>query len=221
VRRATRSLFGAFAHANPAPKRQQAITPRLMRGMCKLAGLASPQTHDAPASITADLAILGLFFAMRSCENIATPKPGHTKTVSMNGATFLDSNKRETPHDHPGLALSAHVTHTFEDQKNRDKKDRRSQKRTDDPALCPVQRAASLIERVRCLASGFAGDAAINTCAHKASQGVLVTLQFASGFLRSQLRHPCSALDARNHLDSTPPTSAPNPSGLVPPWVCS
>jgi hypothetical protein len=59
--------------------------------------------------------------------------------VSMNGVTFLDSNTRETPHDHPGLALSAHVILTFEEQKNREKNDRRSQKRTDDPALCPVR----------------------------------------------------------------------------------
>jgi hypothetical protein len=123
----------------------------------------------------------------------------------MNGVTFLHSNERETPHDHPGLPLSAHDTLTFEDQMNREKSDRGSQKRTDDPALCPVQRAASLIERVRRLTPGFTGDAVINTCAHKASQGILVTLQLGSGFLRSQSRHACSALRGKKvfGFDST------------------
>jgi hypothetical protein len=95
--------------------------------MCNSAGLAFPETHDTPASITANLTILALFFAMRSCKNTTAPKPRRTQTASMNGVTFLDSNKREIPHDHPGLALSAHVTLTFEDQKNREKNDRRSQ----------------------------------------------------------------------------------------------
>jgi hypothetical protein len=50
----------------------------------------------------------------------------------MNGVTFLDSQEREIPHDHPGIALAAHVTLLFRDQKNGDKSARRSQKRTED-----------------------------------------------------------------------------------------
>jgi hypothetical protein len=193
---ATRSLFKAFANADPAPKRQRAITPKLLRGMYTLAGLEFEVTRDTPAAIATDLAILGLFFAMRSCENTTTPKPGRTKIVDMIGVIFLDSDKREIPQNHPGISLAAHVTLLFADQKNRDKNARRTQKRTDDPVLCPVRRAASLIERIRRLVPGFSGSTTINTYMHKAREG-LVQLQLASGFLRSQLRHACSTLGGK------------------------
>jgi hypothetical protein len=125
-----RALFQAFANADPAAKCQHAITPKLLRGMYQLAGLGFPATHDTPAAIAADLAIAGFFFAMQSCENTTTPKPGCTRTVTMDGITFLDPDKREIPQDHPGLEMAAHVTFIFVDQKNKDKNARRSQKRT-------------------------------------------------------------------------------------------
>ena len=117
-----RSLFKAFESADPAFKRQRAITPKLLRGMyITLAGLAFAETHDTPSAIAADLAIVGLFFAMRSCENTTAPQPGKTKTVDMHGVTFLDNNKREMPQNHLGLALAVYVTFLFADQKNGDK----------------------------------------------------------------------------------------------------
>ena len=164
--------------------------------MYTLAGLEFEVTRDTPAAIATDLAILGLFFAMRSCENTTTPKPGRTKIVDMIGVIFLDSDKREIPQNHPGISLAAHVTLLFADQKNRDKNARRTQKRTDDPVLCPVRRAASLIERIRRLVPGFSGSTTINTYMHKAREG-LVQLQLASGFLRSQLRNACSSLGGK------------------------
>ena len=173
-----------------------AITPKLLRGMCTLAGLSLPMTHDLPAAIAADLAVVGLFFAMRSCENTTTPKPGKTKTVDMLGVTFLDREKREIPHDHPGLTLAVFVTFLFADQKNGEKNDRRTQERTDDPVLCPVRRAASLIERIRRLVPEFTGATTINTYVHQ-SRTKLATLQIASGYLRNQLRHTCTILGGR------------------------
>jgi hypothetical protein len=144
----------------------------------------------------ADLAIVELFFAMRSCENTATPQPGRTKTIDMAGVTFLDRDKREMPHEHPGLTLAVCVTFLFADQKNQEKNDRRAQKRTDDPVLCPMQRAASLIERIRRLVPGFTGTTTVNTCAQHFRKG-LVTLQLVSGFLRTQLRHTCATLGGK------------------------
>jgi hypothetical protein len=194
---ATRSLFNAFANADPATKRQQAITPEPLQGTHTLAGLEFRETRDTPAAIATNLAILGLFFAVRSCENTTTPKPGRTKTADMIGVIFLDKGKREIPQEHPGIALAAHVTLLFADQKDRHKKARRTQKRTDDPVHCPVRRAASLIERIRRLVPVFPGSlTAINTCMHRAKEG-LVKLQLARGFLRSQLRHACSALGGK------------------------
>jgi len=107
---ATRALFKAFSNADLAPKRQRAITPKLLQGVHRLAGLEFPERRDTPAAIATDLAVLGLLFAMRSCENTTTSKPGKTKTVEMVGAIFLNNNKREIPHDHPGLSMAAHVT---------------------------------------------------------------------------------------------------------------
>jgi hypothetical protein len=135
---ATRSLFKAFANADPATKRQRAITPKLLQGTHTSAGLEFREMRDTPAAIATNLAILGLFFAVRSCENITTPKPGRTKTAGMIGLIFLDKDKREIPQEHPGIALAGHGTLPFADQKNRHKNARRTQKRTDDPVLCPV-----------------------------------------------------------------------------------
>jgi hypothetical protein len=181
LRPATRALFNAFSNADPAPKRQRAITPKLLRAMYTLAGLEFEETRDNPAAISTDLAILGFFFAMRSCENTTTPQPGLTKTV---------------PQDHPGISQAVYVTLRFADQKNRDKDARRTQRRTDDPVLCPVRRAASLIGRIRRLVPAFAGSTTINSYTHQTNQGP-VTLQLASGFLRSQLRHTCSTLGGK------------------------
>ena len=109
----------------------------------------------------------------------------------MRGVTFLDVNKREIPQSHPGLAFAVYVTLLFADQKNGDKNARRTQKRTDDPVMCPVRRAASLIERIRRLVPSFSGETTINTYAQKSVKG-LVTLQLASGYLRQQLRYSCT-----------------------------
>ena len=166
---ATHSLFKAFENANPAPNQQRAITPKYT-----LAGLAFPESRDTPPAIAADLAIVGLFFAIRSCKNtIATPQPGKTKTVDMLGLTFLDNNKLEIPQDHPGLALAVYVTFLFADQKNRDKNARQTQKRTNNPVLCTVRRAASLIKRIRRLVPDFSGSSTFNTYSQQAARGAL------------------------------------------------
>jgi hypothetical protein len=61
-----KALFQAFNNVNPAAKRQQAITPKLLRGMFRLAGVAVDLTHDSPAAIIAELSIVAFFFAMGS-----------------------------------------------------------------------------------------------------------------------------------------------------------
>ena len=140
--------------------------------------------NDLPTAIAADLAIVGLFFATRSCENATAPEPGQTKMADVHSAAFPDNNKRDIPQDHPGIALAAHVTLLFVDQMSRDKSAWRTQKRTDDPILCPVRCAASLIERMCHPVPEFSGLTTINAHACKASKG-LVTLQLVSGFLRN------------------------------------
>jgi hypothetical protein len=75
-RPSTHFIFSTFANADPAPKRQGAITPKLLRAMHTLAGLEFRETHDSPAAAAADLAILG-FFAIchalvRECHHYST-----------------------------------------------------------------------------------------------------------------------------------------------------
>ena len=87
---ATHPLFKAFESAVPARKRQWAITPKLLRGLYTLAGLAFPGTHNTPGAIAADLALVGLFFTMRSYKNTTTPQQGQSNTAGMLGVTFLE-----------------------------------------------------------------------------------------------------------------------------------
>jgi hypothetical protein len=189
---ATCSLFKAFSNAHPAPQCQRAITPKLLRGMHASAGLDLPTTHDLPAAVAADLAVVGSL-----CAHARTPQ-----LPNQAGVTFLDRDKRETPHEHPGLSLAVCVKFLFADQKNREKNDWRSQKRTDDPVLCPVRRAASLIERIWRMVPGFTVATTVKTCAQHSRKGP-VTLQLASGFPRTQLRPTCATLGVFcfDHMD--------------------
>ena len=54
------------------------------------------------------------------------------------GTAFLDNDKREIPQDQPGLALAARVTLLLANQNDGVKNPRRTQKRTNNPVLCPV-----------------------------------------------------------------------------------
>jgi hypothetical protein len=47
-----------------------------------------PEAHDNVLSITAELAIVGFSFAMRSCEFTATPNPGRTKIIHLWAGMF-------------------------------------------------------------------------------------------------------------------------------------
>jgi hypothetical protein len=116
--------------------------------MYRLAGVGLAATHDSPLAVAAELAIVAFFYAMRSCECTTTPTPGRTKIINLLGMIFRDKRKKEVPHDSPHLMESAYVSFTFIDQKNKEKMDTRSQQTTGDPILCPVRRAASLVQRI-------------------------------------------------------------------------
>ena len=88
---------------------------------------------------------------------------------------------------------------THRSTKKGDKSARHTQERADDAVLCPVQRAASLIERACCLVPEFLGSAAISACSHEACHCKgLATLQLASGFLGSQLQRTCAKLGGKH-----------------------
>jgi hypothetical protein len=160
--------------------------------MFRLAGVAVLLTHDSPAAIIAELAIVAFFFAMRSCECTTTPTPGKTKTINLPGIIFRDRNKQVVPHDSPDLAEAEHVSLTFEDQKNNEKNDTRSQRRTDDPILCPVRRSASLVSRILRLVPNHGASTTVNTILDSGT-----VLAMSQEFLRDRLRVTCTALGGK------------------------
>ena len=104
--------------------------------------------NDAEDHAT-DLIILAFFFAMRSCEYVTATPPGRTKTITLGCITFWTESRQLVPHDDPRLyQISVYVRIVFLDQKNGEKFEVRSQKRTGDPDLCPVICAARAVRRV-------------------------------------------------------------------------
>jgi hypothetical protein len=194
-----RSLFRAFENVDPAPQRQKAATPKLLRRMFRLAGVGLSPSHDSAFSTIAELAIFGYFFAMRSCENTSTPKPGRTKIVCLLGLIFRDHHKRVIPHSHPGLSMAVYITVVFVSQKNHKKMDKRTQRRTTDAILCPVKCAASLVERILRLVPAHSTATTINTV-HL--QGATLTL--TGEFLRDRLRATCSTYGGKAEFGFDP-----------------
>ena len=134
-------------------------------------------------AIMAELFIVAFFFAMRSCECTTTPTPGKTKTIDLLGILYRDCNKQivlpESPDD---LTTAEYVSFTFEEDQK--KNDTRSQRRTNDPVLCPVWRApASLVSRIQRLVPNHSATTPTNI--------IIVSrtiLEMSQEFLRDRLR---------------------------------
>jgi hypothetical protein len=161
--------------------------------MFRLAGAAAGLTHDSTAAIIAELSIVAFFFAMRSCECATTPTPGKTKTINLAGVMFRNCNKQTVLHDSPDLADAEHVSLTFEDQKNNEKNNARSQQRTNDPMLCPVCRSVSLVSRILRLVPSCRPSTAVNAIFDSGT-----ALAMSQEFLRERLRVTCTALGGKN-----------------------
>jgi hypothetical protein len=138
--------------------------------------------------ITAELAIMGYFYAMRSCEFTRTARPGRTRVITFNGLQFRDKFNNTIPHDSPSLHRAFRVTVTFADQKNGQKHDKRTHQRTRDPVLCPVARLVSLVRRIRRTIPTFDGLTPI--CAYRSPKGD--TLNITATYLRKTLRTVCN-----------------------------
>lgn len=176
------NLLKSYTDVDPATKRQKAISPKLLRHMYSLAKGGGDNINF----ITAQLAIGGFFFAMRSCEQVQTPVPGKTKIIDLDGCTFRCKNKREIPHSSKHLHTAEYITITWKDQKNGIRMDSRTQRRTGDPILCPVTAFAYLIHRIRLTVPDYNPSTPIcavyvDGCPRSITQE----------FLRNQLRMAC------------------------------
>ena len=70
--------------------------------------------------------------------------------ITLGCITFFTSNRKRIKHSDPLLAEKAeYVRVKFEDQKNGEKSEFRSQRRTNDNSLCPVIRFVRVVKRIR------------------------------------------------------------------------
>jgi hypothetical protein len=130
-------LLRAFENVDPPPKRQKAITPRLLRCLARYGSTSRIVERSYDHAV--DLIIAAFFFAMRSCEYTITPKEGLTKRITLGNVTFRDDRKNIIKHSDLDLENKArYVTVRFEAQKNREKCDVKTQRSTGDYVLCPL-----------------------------------------------------------------------------------
>jgi hypothetical protein len=183
-----RQLLKAFENVDPPTRQQRVVTPQLLRAMFTMAETDHPEAHDNILAITSELAIVGFFFAMRSCEFTATPNPGRTKIIRLGGIVFRDNEHNVIAHNDTKLSdVAERVTLTFENQKNGQKMDKRTHQRTQDPVLCPVRRLASIVDRIYRRVPGTNTDTKINA-AFPATR----TLHITSDLLRRHMRNTCT-----------------------------
>jgi hypothetical protein len=171
-------LLRAFENVDPPPKRQKAITPRLLRCLARYGSTSRIVERSYDHAV--DLIIAAFFFAMRSCEYTKTPKEGLTKRITLGNVTFRDDRKNIIKHSDPDLENKArYVTVRFEAQKNREKCDVRTQRSTGDYVLCPVRRLARAV--IRCRGSNLSVSENTPICLFNGSQ---ITLSFTRKLLR-------------------------------------
>jgi hypothetical protein len=184
-----RALFKAYDNVDPAPKRQKAITPKLLRKMFEAAGAGTNELRDTAPAVAADLVIGAFFFAKRGCEYTTTPKPGRTKIIVLKGVTFRSASKVDLDKTDDDLVQTAeYVTITFVDQKNGKKMDTRTQPRSDDECLCPVLRFVSIVQRILRTVPNAGPETKINTF-HSSSR--TTTVLITSDYIRERMRLTC------------------------------
>ena len=132
-----RQLKG-YKDADPAVKQAKALPLIVFKSV---AGDSS--THKLLA--LSQLVIGAFFFAMRSCEYLKTGRVGKTKKLTVGNIKFYKGRRLL---DYEGdLEHASFVSITFVFQKNREKMQTISQRRTG-LRLCPVRCWAQLVERV-------------------------------------------------------------------------
>jgi len=96
-----------------------------------------------------DLIIGAFFFAMRGCEFSDTGPGGLTSTVTLGDLRFRRSDRSivDILNGDPSDDIEF-VTVTFREQKNGQKSEKRTQRKTRDPILCPVKRWVSVAKRL-------------------------------------------------------------------------
>ena len=192
-----KSLLVGIERTDPLPNRQKALTPEFLVDMHNLAqGLGKGWQHAA------DLVQGAYFFAMRACEFCKTETPGRTRRLTADNITFRGEENEVINHDDPDLPARAEfVTICFVDQKNGTRMERRSQRRSGDPLLCPIKAWASVIQRHREDFPGPSGSK-LTVCSYKV-QGSRSRLEVTSDKVTKLLRMTCTTPEAEKKYGFT------------------
>ena len=140
-------LLKAWTNIDPPVQRQKAVTPKHLIFMYKTAHKKDPMGRTAFAAI---LVCAAFFFANRSCEYLKVQTRGRTKLLVLGNIKFLDSTGRThvDANQEDFNELAHYVSITYVDQKSGKKMQTRTQVKTDDPILCPVQLWGEVYRRV-------------------------------------------------------------------------
>ena len=178
--------------SSPSKQFQKAATPKLLRYM---AFATSVDVINDPVDHATDLIVGAFFFAMRSCEYAWSSRKGRTKKITLGGIKFLDASRKELSHDDPDLAsLAQYVWICFEFQKNGERDESRTQRRSKDPVLCPVIRFVRVVQRVRKFVPDSSNETplcSVNSFRHK-SRFISQT------FTRSLMRKVCKKFGGKD-----------------------
>jgi hypothetical protein len=158
---------------------------QFLRALYHVAGADASATRDTAPAVTASLAIVAFFYAMRSCEHTTTRDPGRTKKIDMGHVVFRDARKRILTNDCL-ISTAEYVTIMFVDQKNGEKMGVQTQQQTGDPILCPVRQAHSLVTRIRAMVPNHSDKTPLNTL-HLNGR----TVSISSTYLLRLLRNTC------------------------------
>jgi hypothetical protein len=156
--------YTGFQSQDPAPKRERAISLRVLKMMQTLA-LNEADRHAA------DLAMCAFFLACRSCEYLQFKGPRRTKTIAKGDIRF-SRGRVVLAHDSHDLHLADKVAVRFRDQKNRVKGAWRTVWKTSDSDANPVVSFARVVRRVTAL-PGHSNDTLIYNYAATSNRSFL------------------------------------------------
>jgi hypothetical protein len=145
----------------------------------------STEVRNDPDDHAADLIGGGFFFAMRSCEYSKPAVAGKTKSIRLGGIRFYSKTGTLLQHNHSHLLRkSKYVWILFEDQKNGNRFDSRTQSTSGHALLCPVRCFARAVLRVRQFVPNADDNTLLSTINSRQYQGKFITNKYTLDLIR-------------------------------------